>query len=140
MRECLVLTPGLFDLGAAFARAAGAIFHDGENAELHAAETLSGFDLAFRTARKRTPALTSEFAQAAAGLSIARIVFNNEVLLENAAPEIAFGPTRVKPPPHAFLQASAAGEAALQARVLEIVAKARTVLDLFAAAAHFHSP
>ena len=43
-------------------------------------------------------------------------------------------------PPHAFLQASAAGEAALQARVLALTDGAKSVADLFAGLGTFTLP
>jgi 23S rRNA (uracil1939-C5)-methyltransferase len=140
MRECLVLTPGLFDLAQRLRIALAPLFNEGEKAELHATETLTGFDLAFRSPRKLTPALTAGMAQAAKGLPVARIVFNNEILLENTAPEISFAGARVKLPPHAFLQSTAEGEAELQGRVLAIVGKAKAVADLFAGCGTFALP
>lgn len=49
-----------------------------------------------------------------------------------APPTLRFGTITVSPPPGAFLQASPEGEAALQAGVVEGVAGARSVVDLFA--------
>jgi 23S rRNA (uracil1939-C5)-methyltransferase len=53
---------------------------------------------------------------------------------------IALGPAVVKPPPHAFLQPTRAGEAALQQAVLAITVKARTMLDLFCGLGTFTLP
>jgi 23S rRNA (uracil1939-C5)-methyltransferase len=140
MRECLVLTPGLFGLVQRLRVALAPLFNEGEKAEMHITETPAGFDLAFRSPRKLTASLTAEMAKAARGLPIARIIFNNDTLLENAAPEIALGPARVKLPPHAFLQPTAEGEAELQGRVAAIVGKAKSVADLFAGCGTFSLP
>lgn len=137
MRECLVLTPGLFALVQQL-RSRLAFLK--QPAEIHITETLTGFDLAFRSPQKFSPRLTADMAQAAVGLNIARIVFNKDLLLESAAPEVEEGGVRIKLPPHVFLQPTREGEAALQARVLDMVGKAKTVADLFAGVGTFALP
>ena len=134
MRECLVLTRGLFGLVQQL-RTRLAFLK--QPAEIHITETLTGFDLAFRSLQKLSPRLTADIAQAAAGLNIARIVFNKDLLLESAAPEVEEGGARVKLSPHAFLQPTLEGEAALQARVLDMAGRAETVADLFAGCGTF---
>ena len=101
---------------------------------------LRGFDLAFRAPQKSAPALNAQMARAVQGLNLARVIFNNELVLENAAPEVEEGGARVKLPPHAFLQPTAEGEAALQARVLEIAGRAKNVADLFSGCGTFALP
>ena len=67
---------------------------------------------------------------------LARLVVDRgdgpETLWEPEPATIAFGAIRVVPPPGAFLQATAAGEAALRAAVGEAVGDAATIADLFA--------
>lgn len=141
MHECRVLTPGLFALAQNIRSAFAPVFHEGEKAELHATETMTGFDMAIRWERKLTPDLTAMLARAAKGLNIARLVLNNRIVLEDAAPQIAFGGVAVKPPPHAFLQSTQEGEAALQARVLAIMGKVnKCVADLFSGLGTFALP
>jgi 23S rRNA (uracil1939-C5)-methyltransferase len=132
MQECLVLTDGLLDFTVTLRRALAPILAEGEKAEVHVSETDTGLDLAFRSPRKLTPSLTAEMARAFAGAAIARVIFNGEILLERTKPEIHFAGVTVIPSPHAFLQASREGEAALQARVAEMTRGAKTVVDLFA--------
>jgi 23S rRNA (uracil1939-C5)-methyltransferase len=134
MRECLVLTPGLFRLVQQL-RTRLAFLK--QPAEIHITETLTGFDLAFRSPQELLPRLTADMAQAAVGLNIARIVFNKDLLLESAAPAVEEGGVRIKLPPHVFLQPTREGEAALRARVLEMVGSAKTVADLFAGCGTF---
>ena len=137
MRECLVLTPGLFDLVQAL-RERLEFFK--QPAEIHASESLTGFDLAFRSEQKLTPSLTAALAKAMEGLGVARLVFNNALVLETCAPEVDEGGVRVKLPHQAFLQSTHQGEAALQAKVLEIAGKAKSVADLFAGVGTFALP
>jgi 23S rRNA (uracil1939-C5)-methyltransferase len=137
MRECLVLTPGLFALVQQL-RTRLAFLK--EPAELHITESLTGFDLAVRSPQKLNATITTQMAEAAQGLNVARIVFNNALVLEAIAPEIEEGGARVKLPPHAFLQPTCQGEAALQARVQEMVGKAKTIADLFAGVGTFALP
>ena len=132
MRECLVLTPALFDLVQTLRLALEPILNEGEKAELHVTESDTGLDLAFRSPRKLTPALTGELARAFRGKGIARIIFNNDVLMENAAPTVSLGGVKVTLPPHVFLQATRQGEAALQSHVLALTKGAKQVADLFA--------
>ena len=140
MRECLVLTPALLGLAGLLRRSLPPILAEGEKAEIHATETDTGLDLAFRWRRKLTPQLTADIARALADTDIARIIFNGEILLERRAPEIAFDGIRVAPPPHAFLQPTQDGEAALQRHVLALTDGARRVADLFAGLGTFSLP
>jgi len=129
-----VLTPGLFAL---VQRLREKLAFLKEPAEIHVTETITGFDLAFRSAQKLTPSLTGELAKALAGLGIARAVFNTNLVVENAPPQVEEGGVLVTLPLHAFLQSTREGEAALQARVADIMGRARTVLDLFAGCGTF---
>jgi 23S rRNA (uracil1939-C5)-methyltransferase len=140
MHECLVLTPGIFDLLQELRTRLPPLLSEGEKAELHVTETATGFDLAFRSPRKLSSALTTAMAEALAGAGCVRVLFNNEIVLEDAAAAVSFGDVVVKLPPLAFLQPTAQGEAALQARVLGIVGKAKAVADLFAGCGTFALP
>jgi 23S rRNA (uracil1939-C5)-methyltransferase len=140
MHECLVLTPALHDLAGQLRSALTPILHDGEKAELHATETDSGLDLSFRCTRKLSPALTAQIAAAFAPLPVARVIFNDQILLEQQKPMVRIGGADVLLPPQAFLQASGAGEAALQARVLALMDGAKHIADLFAGLGTFTLP
>ena len=60
-----------------------------KKAEVHAVETDSGLDLAFRWPRKLTPRITADIARLLTG-DIARIVFNGEILSELRDPRGRF--------------------------------------------------
>jgi 23S rRNA (uracil1939-C5)-methyltransferase len=132
MHECLVLRPALLRLTRTLRGVMAAAMHAGESCEVHATDSDTGLDLAFRWQRKLTPALTSALARGFAGQGIARVVFNQDILMEDAAPMVRLGNANVMLPPHAFLQATREGEEALRAHVLEETQGARQVADLFA--------
>lgn len=140
MHECLVLTPALLALAGLLRRSLADILSDGEKGEAHVTDTGAGLDLAFRSPRKLTPALTTAIAQAFAGSDIARIIFNGEILLGHDSPHVSFGGMAVALPPHAFLQSTREGEAALTARVLALAVGAKAVADLFAGMGTFTLP
>jgi 23S rRNA (uracil1939-C5)-methyltransferase len=132
MHQCEVLTPGLFALVGSLRTALERLMGTGEAAELQVTESDTGFDCAFRWKRKLTPGLTAELSRALGGLGIARLSLNGEIVFETAPPRIVLGGVPVVLPPGPFLQSTAEGEAALQQRVLAIVGKAKTLVDLFA--------
>lgn len=140
MRECLVLTPALLALTGDLRSGLADILSDGEKGEVHVTDTGAGLDLAFRSPRKLTPALTTAMAKAFAGRDIARIVFNGEIVLGQDSPHVAFGGMAVALPPHSFLQSTREGEGALTARVLALTEGAKTVADLFSGMGTFTLP
>ncbi|MEO8894725.1 MAG: RNA methyltransferase, partial [Rhizomicrobium sp.] len=140
MRECLVLTPALRALTDDLRRALTPILSDGEKGEVHVTETDTGLDLAFRSPRKLSPALTASIAKSLWRQDIARINFNGEMLFEQAVPQVAFDGIAVTVPPRAFLQSTGEGEAALTARVLALSEGAKTIADLFSGLGTFALP
>jgi len=132
MRECLVLTPALLKLAATLRTALAPIMNNGETAEAHVTQADNGLDLGFRWNRKLTPALTADLAKAFSGKGIVRILVNNDVVREEAAPIVKLGQAEVRIPSLAFLQATREGEQYLQAHVLELAKGAKNIADLFA--------
>ncbi|MDB5739231.1 MAG: hypothetical protein JWP16_271, partial [Alphaproteobacteria bacterium] len=140
MHHCDVLTPALFALVGQLRARLEPVFGVGESAELHVTQTDTGFDCAFRWSRNLTPALTSELSTRLAGLGIARLALNKDIVFEGAPPTIAMDGIPVLLPPGVFLQSTSEGEAALQDRVRAIVGKARNVADLFSGLGTFALP
>lgn len=71
---------------------------------------------------------------------IVRLTWGDEPVYADAAPIVRFGSVAVAPPPGAFLQATAEGEAALRDAVVEALEGATRVADLFAGCGTFALP
>ncbi len=91
----------------------------------------AGLDVDLRDAKPAGGDLASRAAGIAEEHDLARLSWNGEVLALRRPPFRQFGPARVTPPPGAFLQATAEGEAALTRFVRETLRPARRAVDLF---------
>jgi 23S rRNA (uracil1939-C5)-methyltransferase len=137
MRECRVLTPGLFGLAAELRAIMGEILNDGENAEAHVTDTDTGFDIALRWPRKTSTALVAQFAKWADRNNVARITAGRDILVEFAAPSVRIATADVRLPRDAFLQPTQEGEIFLQKQVVTALSGAKNVADLFAGCGTF---
>jgi 23S rRNA (uracil1939-C5)-methyltransferase len=140
MRQCEVLTPGLFALVGALRRALEPLFGVGEAAELHVTESETGFDGAFRWRRNLTPVLTGELTRALSGLGIARLTLNGELVFETGVPSVHLDGITVALPSNPFLQATAEGESVLRQKVLALTDGAKRMADLFSGLGTFALP
>ncbi len=140
MQECLVLTPRLFALVPHLRDMMGVLLGDGEKAELHVTDADNGADVAIRWTKPHTTALVAAAAQWARRLKFARLTANGELLFLSEVPLVTIGAVQVPLPVESFLQATAEGEALLQAKVLEGTKGAKSVLDLFAGVGTFALP
>ena len=100
----------------------------------------TGLDVAVADGKEADMTLRSALGERAEQLGLARLVWNDEPIAQARPPAQTFGKARVVPPPGAFLQASANGEALLRNFVLEHIANAPTALDLFAGCGAFSLP
>ena len=137
MRECRVLTKAIMAALPRLRAMLVALLKEGEVAELHLTETETGLDLALGWKRALKPALTAELARWANDARLARITVNGAVAVELARPVVRFGKAVVALPVAAFLQPTGEGEAALQKLVLESLAGAKRIADLFAGCGTF---
>jgi len=71
---------------------------------------------------------------------LARLTWDDEVIAQRAPPVQRFGNADVCPPPGAFMQATAHGEAHLLSAVQEAVAGRKRLIDLFAGCGTFTLP
>ncbi|HVU19936.1 MAG TPA: hypothetical protein VHE09_04335 [Rhizomicrobium sp.] len=137
MRECRVLTPGLFVLAGKLRVLMNSILNDGENAEIHATEADNGFDLLLRWPRKISTALVAQFAQWAGRNNVIRVVSGGDIFTDMAPPTLRIGSADVRLPSGAFLQPTRDGEIALQNFVVEALSGAKKIADLFAGCGTF---
>lgn len=138
--DCRVIRPELAALRArlgVFVTLLGS-----RKAEMSFAATVSeaGIDLDIRGGKTPDPAQRQQLVALARDLDLARLSLDGEVEITFRPPAQVFGTARVVPPPGAFLQATAEGEAALVSAVREAVGDARRILDLFAGCGTFALP
>lgn len=129
--ECPVLVPEITALLAPLKHALARLLNPGEQTELHVTASDTGVDLSLKLARRRDPDLLMEFSRLAAELSLARLCWNGEPVVVNAAPALRIGRFSIPLPPKAFLQPSKKGEQLLQNLVSEAAGDAKRVADLF---------
>ena len=99
-----------------------------------------GLDLAVTGGKAMDDGLRAMLGQWAGQSGLARLAWEGEVIAQMRPPLQQMGRARVAPPPGAFLQATLAAEAAMQAALREICADARRVVDLFAGCGTFTLP
>ncbi len=131
--ELLAGLPALQDITLAGASRKG---------EVSFAVTLSesGLEVAARGGKALDAPLFQTLAGLAERFDLARFDWEGETIAARRPARQAFGPARVTPPPGAFLQATAEGEAALVGFVRAAVAGATRVADLFAGCGTFALP
>ena len=100
-------------------------------------DTLGGLDVFVETERELNGQLRIELAGLAEAHNLARLAWNDDVVVTRKVPDQVFGKANVAPPAGAFLQATREGEQALVNAVMETVAGAKRVVDLFSGAGTF---
>jgi 23S rRNA (uracil1939-C5)-methyltransferase len=99
--------------------------------DIQVTATDAGLDVDVRGSGALSATLTQSLAHVAATHRLARLTRHGELVAQRATPTIMIGRARVALPSGAFLQATAAGEAALAKLVTTHAGEARTVADLF---------
>ncbi len=100
----------------------------------------AGLDLDAQDGRTLDANLRASLAALAEAHDFARLAWDGETVALRRPPHQLFGSARVVPPPGAFLQPTAEGEAALLAAVREAVGRAPRTADLFAGCGTFALP
>lgn len=138
--DCRLLHPDLMTARPVFGEiiALGAS-RKGEIA-LAATRSEFGLDLAVSGGKPLNQSLFSALSALAERADLARLTWDGQTVAARRPVVLRFGPARVAPPPGAFLQATAEGEAALLAAVREAVGPARRIVDLFAGSGTFSLP
>ncbi|WP_343116321.1 class I SAM-dependent RNA methyltransferase [Ostreiculturibacter nitratireducens] len=102
--------------------------------------TKSGVDVAAEGGKPLDSSLFQALATLAGAADLARLSWNGEPVATRRPPAQRFGEALVVPPPGAFLQATAEGEAALLSAVREAVGGASRIADLFCGCGTFALP
>jgi 23S rRNA (uracil1939-C5)-methyltransferase len=103
-------------------------------------QTLAGPDVSVTGGKPLDGPLRLDLARIAEGQGLSRLTWGGETVALRAPPMVQMGRARLVPPPGAFLQATAEGEAALIAAVREALGNAPRVIDLFAGCGTFALP
>jgi 23S rRNA (uracil1939-C5)-methyltransferase len=130
--RCPVLAPALDGAIAAAWAIAEALAGERKPLDIQMTATEAGLDADVRGSGPLTAARTGELARIADKHRLARLTRHGEIVAQRTAPTLTIGRARVALPPGGFLQATAAGEAALAALVIEHCSTAERVVDLFA--------
>ena len=143
--ECEVMEPRLARALPLLRRlAAPFLEHPRSAPALHTVVTETGLDIDVTGVEARSGGLSADARQAAARIAsegdIARLTLAGEILFQQRLPEVQFAGVRVALPPGAFLQASPVAEAAMADHVVEAVAGARRLADLFCGVGTFTFP
>lgn len=139
--DCAVIRPALQALLPGLREIAELAAPPRDALQLATTETLTGIDLAINGAPPKLPAdIRALLVQTAAKLNLARLSINGEVAMERVAPILRMGGIDVVPPPGGFLQATEESETAMVRIVLEALAGATSVVDLFSGAGTFTLP
>lgn len=138
--NCQLLHP---DLMAAFPALEALVLTGvarGAEAALTVTQSLAGADVAVTGGKPADAALRLDLARLAEAHGLARLTWNGETAALRATPMQRMGKVLVAPPPGAFLQATAEGEAALLSAVGEALGPVRRVADLFCGVGTFALP
>lgn len=138
--ECWVLRPEILAARTALAGivALGASRSHGVRLTVTLSE--AGLDVEVSGGKPLDAALRGGLAAAAEAADLARLAWEGEPVALRRPPWQTIGRARVVPPPGAFLQATAEGQAALTEAVRGIVGEAGRVVDLFAGCGAFALP
>ncbi|SLN24848.1 23S rRNA (uracil(1939)-C(5))-methyltransferase RlmD [Pseudoruegeria aquimaris] len=140
LAECHVVRPELFALRETMAALVLLGASRKGEVSLTATLTLCGVDLAAEGLHPLDESLRAKATALGAEAGLARLSWNGETIAQWQDPVLPFGKARVAPPPGAFLQATAEGEAALLAAVREAVGGSARIVDLFAGCGTFSLP
>ncbi|WP_372610411.1 class I SAM-dependent RNA methyltransferase [Aquicoccus sp.] len=110
--------------------------------ELNVTVTLSdgGLDVSAAGGPDADRSKLVEMAGLAERFDLARLTWNNEIIVTRRPPIHSFAGIEIVPPPSAFLQATKEGETALRDAVQEVVSGAKSIIDLFAGCGTFALP
>ncbi len=128
---CPVLTPALAGAIPAAWAIAEALEPANKPLDIQVTAADNGLDVDVRGSGALAPERMAALARVAGAHKLIRLTRHGELVAQSAQPTFAIGRAQVPLPPGAFLQATAAGEAALAHLALGHVGRAKRVADLF---------
>ncbi|EAR53070.1 23S rRNA (Uracil-5-)-methyltransferase rumA [Oceanicola granulosus HTCC2516] len=138
--QCQILRPRLVALVPALEALMPLIGSRKGEVDFTVTDTANGPDLHIGNGKELTAELRVALAAFAQDQGLSRLVYREEPIVTRLPPVQTFGRAAVAPPPGAFLQATADGEAALLDVVRAAVGDAERVVDLFAGCGTFSLP
>ena len=135
--ECPVLAPGLREAPAVARALARTLAASGKPLDILVTATDSGLDVDLKGHGALNSDETQRLVRFALRHDLARLTNHGAVVTLQRPPLVAMGRAMVAIPPGAFLQATAAGEAALAAEVCAQLEGASRIADLFAGVGTF---
>jgi 23S rRNA (uracil1939-C5)-methyltransferase len=129
--RCPILAPGLDGAIEAAWAIAEVLSGTRKPLDIQVTATDNGLDVDVRGSGPLTAAATGELARVAERHRLVRVTRHGEIVAQRAAPTARIGRAQIVLPPGAFLQATAAGEAALATLVETHCQDAKTIADLF---------
>ena len=139
LADCHVLRPEITTALPLLRRIVSAGASRAAELSLTAIHGPAGLDLAVSGGKPMDADLFQTLAALAEDGDLARLAWDGQPITRRA-PALPMGRAQVVPPPGAFLQATAEGEAALVAAVRDFTAGARRIGDLFAGCGTFSLP
>lgn len=137
---CPILAPGLDGALKAAWAVAQELVPIAKPLDIQVTATETGLDMDVRGSGPLKPNRVVALAEIAGAHGLARLTRHGELVLQREPPLLTMGRARVALPPGSFLQATAAGEAALARLVMEAVEGARgaaRAVDLFSGVGTF---
>src|SRR5262245_10157066 len=135
--RCPILAPSLDGAVAAAWTLAEALEPTRKPLDIQVTATDAGLDIDVHGSGPLSTPRAVTLAQIAERLKLARLTRHGELVAQRAAPTLSIGRARLALPPGCCLQATAAGEAALAASVLDACGEATRIADLFAGVGPF---
>jgi 23S rRNA (uracil1939-C5)-methyltransferase len=129
--DCPILDPGLHGALHAARALAEALKPTTKPLDIQLTATDGGLDVDARGSGPLPSALIAALARVAEQYRLARLTRHGELILMRTPPVLSIGTAQVTLPPGSFLQATAAGEEALAALVLQHCRGAKHIADLF---------
>lgn len=137
IEECPILSPEIASVLPGLAELAGPLTPLKGEVRIGVTATETGLDVAFEGPKPRPPALMALAAPLLEKLGIARLSIAGETVMSFAEPMVRVDGAEIDLPPLAFLQAASEAERIMGRLVLEGVAGAKRVADLYAGVGTF---